>query len=154
MRALNLGAGRAQFPITDKTKPFSEHNEEFLKSCPEAYDSAVEWINVDRIAQPGIDKVVNLFRYPWVDENGRRFESDSVDIIWCSHIVEHIPHAIKLTRHGDAYLSELFDHDGDGWFAFFYEVWRILKPGGRLHVLAPYAFCYCCVNFIRFNRLS
>ena len=26
----------------------------------------------------------------------------------------------------------------DGWFMFFGECWRILKPGGRVHVVAPW----------------
>jgi len=28
----------------------------------------------------------------------------------------------------------------DGWYAFFYEAWRILKPGGVLHIIAPYGW--------------
>lgn len=142
IRGLNLGAGRAQFPITEKTQPFTQHLNYALEYVPEAHDPDVEWVNVDRAAIDGIQEVVNLFRYPWVkDSDGKPFESDSFDIVWCSHIVEHIPHVPKIDRsYFDPYLDKLAHEDGDGWFAFFYECWRILKPGGKLNIIAPYAF--------------
>lgn len=59
----------------------------------------------------------DLSKYPWP------FEDNSVDEIFCSHFLEHIPH-------GDSY--------NDGLFDFFNEVWRIMKPGARARFVVPY----------------
>lgn len=56
------------------------------------------------------DHQVDLFSYPW------KFEDDSVDIIYSSHFVEHVP----------------------GWDAFWNEVGRVLKPGGFVLATTPY----------------
>lgn len=138
MIGLNLGCGRAQFPTT-LDNPFTKHIAWALPMfCPEALDHGAIWDNVDRQPSPGVNRVVNLFRYPFVDSQRKGFESDHYDVIWCGHIAEHIPHAIKLNHAGDSILCAMNDRDEDGWFAFFYECWRVLKPGGRLNILSPY----------------
>jgi hypothetical protein len=67
----------------------------------------------------GAQHHVNLFYpdWPWPDH--------SVDELWCSHFVEHIPVG--------------FDHQQDQLFSFFDECWRILKPDHRLTVIVPSA---------------
>jgi len=137
MRGLNLGAGRAQFPTT-RDNPFTSHVLWAIDCmCPEALDDRVEWVNTDRQPLPGVDRVVNLFRYPWMDANRLPFADNEFDIIWCGHIVEHIPHVIKLNHAGDKTLYDMAERDEDGWFAYHYECWRVLKPNGRLCILSP-----------------
>jgi predicted SAM-dependent methyltransferase len=71
---------------------------------------------VDCVKLEKVDIICNLQEYPWP------FEDGSVEEIFCSHYVEHIPHG-----------------DGkDGLFRFFDECCRILKPGGTIKVIAPY----------------
>ena len=60
----------------------------------------------------------NLLTFPWT------FAKDSsVEEVFCSHFIEHIPH-------GNGF--------NDPFFEFFNEVWRILKPGGRAAFITPY----------------
>ena len=73
------------------------------------------------VCQPGYEGVdlyapsakhkVNLFQLPlpWKD--------NSVDGIWCSHFIEHIPQALR--------------------WPFFDECWRILKPDGVMRIFVP-----------------
>ena len=155
---LNLGAGRAHFPSAPDN-PMIEHVRFAIEAgCPEIFDQAVAWFNIDRARLDGIDEVVNLFRYPWIKlSDGQPFPDNFADIIWCAHIVEHIPHKMELApeaideiegQYGLEYraraipsaLTKMAENDEDGWFAFFYECWRILKPGGKLHVIAPWGW--------------
>ena len=62
---LNLGCGRLIFPTLDKP---AHHT-----LLPDAIYTYPDWLNVDRNQQPGVDKVVNLFEYPWP------LESDAYD---------------------------------------------------------------------------
>lgn len=146
---LNLGSGRAQLPTwkTDtEHDPMLAHVAYHLPES--AYDKLAGWVNVDAIAQPGVDKVVDLFSYPWP------FADKSVDEIWASHIVEHIPHEAHLiTSVGSVRVDDkpigyqsIAPSDelrkcaaSDGFYAWFYEVWRILKPDGLIHIVCPYA---------------
>ena len=79
------------------------------------------FINVDRLCLPGVDQQVDLFQFPWP------WGDNSVDEIYASHLIEHIPHQVEG--------SQL-----DGFFAFFAECWRILKPGAEITLIAPYGF--------------
>lgn len=79
-----------------------------------------DFIGVDKIKNPSVDIVHDLNVYPWP------FEDNSVDEIVCSHYIEHIPHDIN---NGD---------DRDGFIQFMDEVYRILKPGGTVKIVAPY----------------
>lgn len=139
MRGLNLGAGRAQFPTTPHN-PFTSHVAWGLAAaCPAALDPSAEWVNADKADIPGVDRVVNLFRYPFLDNRtGRVFPDEEFDVIWCGHIIEHIPHNMKLSNAPNAVILDMYDKDTDGWFAFFYECWRVLKPDGRLSILSPW----------------
>lgn len=134
---LNLGCGRAQLP-TVRGSQFHWHIEHYLPDS--AYDTDAGWVNVDAVPQDGVDQVVDIFTYPWP------FADNSVDEIWCSHIVEHIPHEVRFGPTivggiGYAPSDELYRAaKSDGFYAFFYEVWRVLKPDGLIHVVCPYAF--------------
>jgi predicted SAM-dependent methyltransferase len=57
-----------------------------------------------------VDAVVDLEQFPWP------IESESAEDIFCSHYIEHTPDLIK----------------------FMNEVYRILKPGGKIKIIAPY----------------
>lgn len=68
-----------------------------------------EWINVDAhdVCRPDMVCDLNSFPYPWAD--------DSIDHIYISHVLEHIP---------------------DWWMAFT-ECARILKVGGTIEIRVP-----------------
>jgi Uncharacterized protein conserved in bacteria len=67
------------------------------------------WINVDAYdtCNPDVKCDLNKFPYPW--------EDNSVDHIYMSHILEHIPN----------------------WWEAFLECARILKPDGTLEIRVP-----------------
>jgi len=67
-------------------------------------------VNVDIIASPGIDEIVDLNKFPW------KWKDNSVDGIHASHILEHF-----------------LDHE-----TFLRECHRILKPGGFLRIIVPH----------------
>jgi hypothetical protein len=129
---LNLGCGRAQFP-TFRDNPLLAH----ISYCfPDSvYDEAAGWINVDAVAQPGVDEVVDVFCYPWP------WPDNSADEIWCSHLIEHIPHDARYRTDGALVSPELHRAArADGFYAWFYEAWRVLKPDAEIHLVTPYAF--------------
>ena len=64
------------------------------------------------------DIEANLLEFPWLFA-----KAGSVDEIFCSHYLEHIPHG---------------DGSKDPFFDFFNEVWRILKPEGKATFITPY----------------
>jgi len=68
------------------------------------------FFGVDIAPGENVDAVVDLEQFPWP------IESDSVEEIFCSHYVEHTSDLIK----------------------FMDEVYRILKPGGKIKIIAPY----------------
>ncbi len=129
---LNLGAGRATLP-TRKGRQVTAHVERYLPDS--AYSE--DWLNVDHHELPGIGEVTDLFSYPWLrSSNGLPWETDSITEIWASHIVEHIPHDAALNEYATDPLKQ--SAITDGWFAWFYEAWRILRPGGKLHLVIPF----------------
>ena len=128
---LNLGCGRALLP-TNGSNPYTTHLTQYLP--PSAYTE--KWVNVDKVLLSGIDEVCDLFAYPWVRGNGNPWSDDSADEIWASHLIEHIPHEAKLIPGADRTLKKAAQIDG--WFAWFYEAWRILKPDGLLHLVIPW----------------
>lgn len=135
---LNLGCGRVILPAA---KPAH------YGLIDDITDYAL-WHNVDRNAEPGVDEVLDIFRYPfpWAD--------NSFDGALLAHIAEHIPHEIRTplsyngTPVGDyemnlAWWSERtaeLQRMQDGWYAFFAELHRVLTPGSIIHVLSPYAW--------------
>lgn len=66
---------------------------------------------VDICKLPGVDIVMDLQKYPWA-----KFKSNSVDEIHISHFIEHV----------------------SDFSSFMNEVYRILKPGGKCQIIAPY----------------
>lgn len=100
---------------------------------------------VDIVATGSADYVFDLQKYPWP------IESNSVEEINCSHYIEHIKHdtvAIDLVdivnksssfEEFKANLNEKeFTSSKDGLIKFFNEIYRILKPGGKAYITAPY----------------
>lgn len=115
---------------------------------------------VDLLATgPGIRKV-DLTKFPWP------FEDNSVDALYCSHFIEHIPSReieerdlvrgtlecgtgglgnILPKGEKGVYLLQNAVHPADVerfvgqdmLFAFFDECWRILKHGGTMRVIWP-----------------
>lgn len=127
---INLGAGKVTFPMTDEAR----RDMHPLTPIPDSYREA-DWINVDHFPMPGIDKVFDLFAYPWP------LADNIADEIWCSHIIEHIPHETRPASEAAQEMDRWRDLASlDGFFAFFAECYRILKPGGKLTVHAPYAW--------------
>lgn len=154
---LNLGCGRIILPAD---KP--DHHvlvESDIYSYP-------EWVNIDKNMVQGVDKVVDLFKYPW------DLPSDSFSGALLAHVCEHIPHGISFSRspdeinypedyspnsdvttkygqHLDSVASkyarqlerfEILKRMQDGWFAFFSELWRVLEHGAVVHIISPYGF--------------
>jgi predicted SAM-dependent methyltransferase len=68
-------------------------------------------IGVDIVALPGVDIVATLDSIP-LDDN-------FADIVYASHILEHVDSLVIVME----------------------EVWRVLKPGGRVHVWSPHFSC-------------
>jgi len=112
------------------------------------------YYGIDAFETEACDYVMDLQKYPW------DIASESVEDIICSHYIEHINHdtvlkdlvesfAISntyeelrknfLIRVG--YIKEKLKHPfmpTDGLFRFMEEVYRILKPGGRIRIITPY----------------
>lgn len=86
---------------------------------------------VDYVKADGVDIVHDLNRYPWP------FESESVEEAHCSHYVEHIP--MLWWNEGNDYTAlPKDDKSVEAFFKFFEEVHRILVPGGKISIIAPY----------------
>lgn len=76
------------------------------------------WINIDKIKSKGVDKVLNLDKYPYP------FEDNSIDKIQATHILEHIKDFTEC----------------------FKELTRILKIGGKMYIKVPH-FSNATSNF-------
>ncbi len=61
---------------------------------------------------PGVVVNLDLFQMPWP------IADNSIEELWCSHFVEHVPDLI----------------------GFMDECWRILEPGGIITITHPYQF--------------
>jgi hypothetical protein len=106
------------------------------------------WVNADRVPLPGVNHVMDLFRYPW------GFPDDTFDEFLASHIIEHIPHEPKMTEleidqdgrplengRNHAILKRWQElKDLDGFFCFFSEIWRIGKNGAKVNIVCPYGY--------------
>lgn len=128
-RGINLGCGKVILPCE---RP-NHHGliPDWLYTDPE-----IAWDNADWNGLEGVNKVVDLFDYPWRESDGAVLPDNTYDYAIASHIVEHIPHHIVsngrlVTRHPEWQ---------DGWFAWFSELHRIMKPGGTAWILAPFAW--------------
>jgi hypothetical protein len=95
------------------------------------------FLNVDRNAVPGVDQVVDLFRYPWP------WPDNSFDGALFTHVLEHVPHEIRAVRNMTSSEAVRFDKIAqaqDGYYAFMGELYRVLTPGAVAHFLSPYAW--------------
>ena len=143
---LNLGCGRVQFPLDPNAdSPYPEH----LHHMPaEVFEPG--WVNIDKYAIPGVDEAVDLFRFPWIrSSNGSPWNDDSVDLIWCGHIVEHVPHLVAVADNVPPRMHAEYwrmVNNLDGFFVFFAEAYRLLRPGGRMHVRVPYALSIAALS--------
>lgn len=138
---LNLGCGKTHLPSAPP--PGHETVDPALYGYP-------LWLNVDKVEGVGADETFDLFQYPWP------LEDNSFDGALLAHICEHIPHEIFASTHDRGkpnaefanasgekrqwyvkraqYLADL----QDGWSAFFSELYRVLTPNSRVHVVSPY----------------
>lgn len=83
---------------------------------------------------------VNLLQFPWP------WETSSVDEMFCSHFIEHIPMAyanpgflpLQVQDPEQRYsIVPRDEYDRDLWCLFFDEAWRVLKPDGVFTVIWP-----------------
>lgn len=128
LRGINLGCGKICLPCS---KP-SAH-----AIAPDwLYDGSVaHWDNVDIVPLPGVDLQIDLFDYPWRTKAGKLPDA-TYDVALASHIAEHIPHTV--TWEGQVmHRHPLYQ---DGFFAWFGELNRILKPGGVAYIICPYGW--------------
>ena len=96
-RGINLGCGKVILPCE---RP-NQHGliPDWLYTDPE-----IAWDNADWNGLEGVNKVVDLFDYPWRESDGAVLPDNTYDYAIASHIVEHIPHHIVcngqfVTRH-------------------------------------------------------
>jgi len=82
---------------------------------------------VDNVQGPGVKHQVNLLRYPWP------FADNSVAELNASHFIEHIP-AIEVHQDGS---PAPWGEGQDALFRWIDECYRILEPGGWLHLIWP-----------------
>lgn len=77
------------------------------------------FIGIDIVGKPKTQATVihDLMSFPWP------FKDRSVDQVFCSHFIEHIPH-------GNGYNDPFFD--------FMNELWRIMKTEATITFIAPY----------------
>ena len=71
------------------------------------------WVNVDISESVSPDEIQNLLTFPW------KWEDNSVEEIYCSHLVEHLSPGTEV-------------------ISFMDEACRVLKVGGKFRIRAPY----------------
>jgi SAM-dependent methyltransferase len=84
------------------------------KACP--IEKGETWINLDMSANNNADVVADL-------EDGLPFKNESVDVLYASHVMEHIHKFPELMQ----------------------ECYRVLKPRGLLHIKVPDAGCRAAI---------
>jgi SAM-dependent methyltransferase len=121
---INIGCGRVILPA-----PRPKHH----VLIPEhVYSDQYTWDNVDSVAQPGVNKVIDVFDYQWREAGKASIPDSTYDLALATHLVEHIPHVV--VENGQ------FKQAHGGWWAWWNELGRVLKPGGVAHILTPYGF--------------
>lgn len=101
------------------------------------------FVNVDKFEMPGVDKVMDLFRFPW------SFADNTFDYVYASHLIEHIPHETKMSwevaekcASHPMWSQWKILQDLDGFFAFFAEVWRISKNDALVECVCPFGYTH------------
>jgi predicted SAM-dependent methyltransferase len=94
------------------------------------------FFGIDVAETPSTDYIHDLTIYPWP------IKSESVEEVHCSHYIEHIPHeniraCLKKSNSFEEFKESLLNSK-DGLIEFFNELYRILKPGGKAKLIAPY----------------
>jgi glycosyltransferase involved in cell wall biosynthesis len=72
------------------------------------------WVNVDKYPEAKPDKVMDLERLPWP------LEDDCADEILLKHVLEHL------------------GRDTDTFLGIMKELYRVTKPGGKVHIWVPH----------------
>jgi len=122
---LNLGCGRVILPAE---KPAHHWG------VPDSvYGDTIAWTNIDVESGVGADKVFDLWKGPWP------LLSDHYDGALLTHIVEHIPHDVRVSPTATQYQYDKLTALPDGFFAFFAELWRVCKHDARIHIICPMA---------------
>lgn len=80
------------------------------------------WSGMDVAGIEGVDVVHDFLKYPWP------FEDGSVTEARAEHVLEHIPHSCWCHRNEPEPLMRFMD-----------EVYRILTPGGKFHIIVPHS---------------
>jgi SAM-dependent methyltransferase len=100
------------------------------QSCLEGFEGIDLW--------EGAKHQQNLCRFPWIDTTtGKPFEDSSIARLHCSHFVEHVP--TEYVDGAGNYVPIGTPGAKDLFLAFFDECYRILVPGGILHIVTPCA---------------
>lgn len=82
--------------------------------------AAEGWVNMDIAPLPGVDVVHDLLEFPWP------FEDASVDHVFASHVMEHVPHFVPAFPRKNGFLVVME------------ELHRILRPGGTVEIVSPH----------------
>lgn len=80
------------------------------------------WTGMDRIASHGIDVVHDLLDTPWP------FEDESVAEARAEHVLEHLPVTCWCCK-----------DKPDALFLVVDEVYRVLRPNAKFHIIAPHS---------------
>lgn len=108
MTVLHLGCGRR--------KTAADIGMEFADSQGVKYDGTITWINLD--GNPTVEPDVLC----WLGRDRIDLPDDSVDLVIAMHVIEHIGEIGKT----------------EAWFYFWEELYRVLKPNGRVQFECPY----------------
>jgi predicted SAM-dependent methyltransferase len=104
-----------------------------------------DYFGIDMVKMDSVDAVMNLEDFPW------DIASDSAEDIICNHYTEHTPmdtlgrKLLKLIYQCDNYdelkqktMNIDLNAPNDGLISFMEEVYRILKVGGKIHIVCPH----------------
>ena len=128
---------------TDSKKSSEDKDKKTESSTPPVNPSPTTEVKLDlgcgQNLKPGFEGVdlyskeakhkFDLFRFPWP------LKDSSVDELYSSHFIEHIPMVFVCKKHGFENLP--CEGAQDLFFAFFDEAYRVLKPGGKFELVCP-----------------